>query len=207
MLEQQGVIVRNPDSSHYQKDLNIVKGFLKQFEYYESLNKQVFENQISDDYLHVLKLYSTSRSLSSNNNEKVQNLLEAYRCSIKILQCGSNHNIERLSTFARIAFDVGERAIGVNIVTSIINQVGTQLNILVKEPILPANSKYDDIKPKGNIEEWLFASILEAFIINHAFSSYFTGNNSLSAIEQLDRYGYMNDEIKRRYDVMKRKFQ
>ena len=116
------------------------------------------------------------------------------------------HRIEHLAVFARIAFDSGERSLGVKILNDLINKYKNNLNFEVTEPVLPVSSKYDSICPNGNIKEWLFSSILEQYISKHHHSTYFTRRTSLPLFKKLRKLGYMDDDMKKKEEMIKNIF-
>ncbi|MCK5682168.1 FkbM family methyltransferase, partial [bacterium] len=205
LLESEHVIVKQSEQLECLPNSNIVKEYLLQLPSGKSLNNLHFKTSTSKDYLKVLTSYVLARSESTNATEKVGYLMTAIKCLRKMLKNGE-HRIEHLATFARIAFDSGERFLGVKILSVLIDKYINNLNFEVTEPVLPASSKYDSICPNDNIKEWLFSSILEQYILKHAFSSYFTRRTSLPLFGKLRKLGYMDDDMKKREEMIKNIF-
>lgn len=202
VLESERVIVKQWDKSGLSPDTKIVKEYFIQSPSGEYLDKYIFDNDnISKDYLEILANYILAHSESTSATEKVGYLMAALTSLRNMLQSGEQR-IERLATFARIAFDAGERSLGVNILSDLINRHGKNLDFEITEPVLPVSPKYDSIHPNNNIKEWIFSSILEQYSIKHAYSSYFTGRTSLPLLEMLSNLGFMDEEMKRRKEMI-----
>lgn len=114
----------------------------------------------------------------------------------------SEQRIERLVTFSRIAFDAGERTLGIKILSDLINKYSTNIDYELSEPFLPASQRYDGIMCDKGINEWLFSSILEQYIVKHGFSSYFTKDAKLPLFDQLINLGYMDENMQKRYKLI-----
>ena len=112
--------------------------------------------------------------------------------------------IERLSTFARIAIDAGERALGVNILQQLINRYPETLSFEINDPFLPAAKAFDDIHPKGKLNEWLFSSIIEQFVLKSAFSTIFNWQKIMPLIERLRDLGFISNDLRARQDLLQR---
>ena len=114
--------------------------------------------------------------------------------------------IERLVTFSRIAFDAGERDLGVKILSNLISKYLANLDFEIHELLLPTAQRYDSINPGSNIKEWLFSSILEQCIVKHSYSSYFTQGASLPLYEKLITLGFISEDMQKRYHLVKTAF-
>ena len=121
---------------------------------------------------------------------------------LRSMMANGEQRIERLVTFARIAFDAGEREIGVKILSELINRYSANIIYELSEPLLPASQRYAAVIPDKGINEWLFSSILEQYIVKHAFSSYFTRDTTLPLFEQLNSLGYMDKNMQRRHKLI-----
>jgi FkbM family methyltransferase len=205
LLEAEQVIVRGDEPLDCLPDVNIVKEYFRQLPFGESLNDLHFGPDVSKDYVKILTAYVLAHSASTNATEKVGYLLTALNCLRQMLNSDEN-SIEHLVTFARIAFDAGERALGVQILAGLINKYINNLNFEVSEPVLPASSKFDSICPDGHVKEWLFSSILEQYISRHAYSSYFTRRVSLPLLGKLREFGFMSDAMKKTEGMIKNTF-
>lgn len=205
-LMSEGVIVKQRKKIDCPPNSKIVEEYFSQLPFRKSLGSYIFDNlRISKDYLKILTNYINALSESTSATKKVECLMTALNCLRNIFENGEQR-IERLATFARIAFDAGERSLGVNILSFLINKHNKKLDFEINEPFLPVSSKYDYIQPNNNIKEWLFSSILEQYIIKHAFSSYFSGRKSLPLFEMLRNLGFIDDDMQRREKMIKSLF-
>jgi len=65
-------------------------------------------------------------------------------------------------------------------------------------PFLPASMRYDRLDPKDRFNRWLVSSVIEQWIIHHAYSSYFTAHKALPALKRLGTLGFIDHKMKRR---------
>ncbi len=156
----------------------------------------------TDDYLFILNLYIMSLSDILTISDRMSYLMSALSCLRSMVDKGE-FRVERLVTFSRIAFDAGERTLGVKILSELYNKYSSDINYELSEPFLPASSRYDNITPDKSINDWLFSSILEQLIEKHAFSSYFTKASTLPLFKQLNDLGYIDEKMEGRYMLAK----
>ncbi len=201
-LEDEGVIVQEWDHIEDNADSKLSDTFFSMFPF-----GSFFESyKASSEYIGVLNNYILSRSPGNKSRQRVGHLMTALEDMRKIVDQGEN-SIEKLTTLARLAFETGERAWGVKILTHLINRYHSNMDFEIHEPLLPACPRFDDILPNDkNIKEWLFSSIIEQYIEKHAFSTYFTRLATLPLLKQLSRLGFMTDDMQRRMEIMHRCF-
>lgn len=199
-LEAQGVIVRNWDKPD-EITTEAMSNRLDKTPFWSAFRDRGLSTKDSD-YLQVLNLYATSRSEENTTQKRLACLMAAFDGAIEILGKGEQ-GIERLVTFSRIAFDAGEREIGVKILQGVINKYHQNLGFEVNEPFFPACERYEDIVPGDDFREWLFSSVLEQYITKHAYSCYFSRDNILPLLGKLNELGFMAEEMDRRYNLLK----
>lgn len=201
-LESKKIIVKQWEEIDRSPNIKTVIEHFTKLPFGKSFNKLTFDNgKTSKDYLEILTSYILALSETTNTIEKVGYLMTALNCLRNMLKDGEQ-SIERLATFARIAFDAGERSLGVDILYYLINRYGENVDFEITEPFVPASSKYDTI-PHNNVKEWLFSSILEQYIIKEAFSSYFSRSESLPLLKTLGNLGFMDEDMQRREEMIK----
>lgn len=202
-LESAGVIVRQWQEIDCSPNPAAVSEHLSKLGFRKYFNHITFDDtNTSQEYLKILATYINAHSKSTNITERVGCLMTALNLIGNMLINGEQR-IERLVTFARIAFDAGERTLVVNILSSLVNRYGNKLDFEITEPVFPASSKYDSIPPDNNIKKWLFSSIIEQLIITHAYSAYFTQRASLPLFKQLNRLGFMDKDMQRREELIR----
>jgi FkbM family methyltransferase len=203
LLESAGVMARQLHYGEVEPDARAVHDYLSRRPFGKALAAALAGGgEPSEEYLRILTAYVVAHSGAIPAAKKVAHLMAALH-GLRRMLAGGEQGFERLTTFARIAFDAGERSLGVTILTQLINEYGGNLDFAIAEPVLPASPKYDAIPPNDRLTEWLFASILEQYCVKHAYSSYFTGRRSLPQLEMLDRLGFMDDEMRRRAQMIK----
>lgn len=101
----------------------------------------------------------------------------------------------RLSTLARIAFESGNRAAGLEALAALI-EIVRHGRVDFTEPFWPALPRYDAIAPGERVGDWFFAAAVEAFERNRGHSSIFSGTTPL--LEWLCRQPYAATEMERR---------
>lgn len=202
-LEDEGYIVKSWELKNKINN-EPAKQHIKRFTYSSQLNYEANTKKFSgsDNYLQILNLYISSLSGATSISDKMAYLMSSLNGLHHMLHKGEQR-VERLVTFSRIAFDAGERALGVKILSDLYNKYSSNINYELCEPFLPASSRYDSINPSKNINDWLFASILERLIEKHAFSTYFTKAATLPLFNKLNDLGYMDENMKRRYMLAK----
>jgi FkbM family methyltransferase len=205
LLEAEQVIVRGAEPLDCLPDLNVVREYFLRLPCGESINNLNFESSVSKDYEKILTAYALAHSESSDASEKVGYLLTALNCLRQMLKSDENR-IEHLATYARIAFDAGERALGVQILTGLINKYINNMNFEVSEPVLPVASRYGSICPSGRIKEWLFSSVIEQYTSKHAYSTYFTRRATLPLLGKLRGLGFMSDAMKKTEQMIQKSF-
>ncbi len=103
--------------------------------------------------------------------------------------------IERLSTFARIAFAWGERGAGVGALQQLLTRMKSG-PIRIVEPFWPACVRFDTLHPGERPLDWIAASAAEQFERSASFSSAFTGRTTL--VDWLCHLPFASAEMERR---------
>lgn len=202
-LEDEGVIVRSWASKNTTDD-KLAKHHIEKLAYGSLLGNMSASSQCgdSDEYLSILNSYIMSLSDTETSSDRVGCLMGSLSGLRSMIEKGGQR-VERLVTFSRIAFDSGERSLGVKILFDLINRYSSNINYEFSELFLPASQRYDGITPDKGINGWLFSSILEQCIEKHAYSSYFTGGAALPLLEQLNKLGYMDENMQKRHMLVK----
>ncbi|MCW8830597.1 MAG: FkbM family methyltransferase [Gammaproteobacteria bacterium] len=197
-LEDEKIIVKNWDPITT-VDNEVAKRYIKQQPYGKILSN-INNTSASDDYLFILNTYAMTLSDKIENSDKIAYLMSSFKRLLNMIDKGE-HRVERLVTFSRIAFDTGERKLGVKILTELYSKYNSNINYELTEPFFPASNRYDSINPNSNINDWLFSSIIEQLIEKHAFSTYYSKNSTLPLFKQLNTLGYMNKDMEKRYKL------
>ena len=201
-LESEGVIVQAWDVTKLVDNVSLAEQFIGDLKCGSSLKKHLPPaSDSSDDYMAILNGYIMSLSNSESNVDRVSYLMSALAGARRMIAKGEGR-IERLVPFARIAIDAGERALGVEVLGGLINRYNATINFEVDELLLPACKRFDDVDPKVDINKWLYSSILETYIKQHAFSCYFTEKTTLPFFAGLDSLGFISEEMRNRFTLV-----
>jgi FkbM family methyltransferase len=205
-LERDGVLVKNWENKLERNDTAAVDYF-DRCAFAESLNAfwKPSNTRNSDSYSEILNLYLLSLSDHICSSDRVAYLMSSLSQVMRAVD-RVERSVARLVTFARIAIDAGERSLGVKILWSLIDRYQEELDFEIEERLMPAAARYDDINPRGKVKEWLMSSIIEQYLVKHAFSAYFTGQTSLPLFEKLRKLGFMNEEMQKRHEFVKSVF-
>ena len=167
--------------------------------------KNIFEQGTPKPYLEILALYFMATSKSKSASEKYNSMQTAIKRIQELLEQGEE-KIERLATLSRIAIEAGERVMGVRILGNLINEYHDNLNFEINEPFLPAMAKYENINPGENITAWFFSSILEQYIVMHAYSTYFSQRQTLPLFSILEQLGFLDEDMLNRKNLIQSVF-
>ena len=199
-----GFLVKNPHITAMQPSQSYDIFFNDQ-PFLKSIQKNI--NQPSDakgfDFQQALNAYASSRNPELSNIDRFQHLLQAFELVKKLLSSGES-KIERLSTLARISYDIGQREIGNKITTYIIDRYIDKAHSIetIDEPFLPICKEFETISTDGKLNNWLLSSALDQFIRKHAFSCYFSQKHTEPHFNKLKSLGFLLAEMKKRQAVM-----
>jgi hypothetical protein len=109
--------------------------------------------------------------------------------------CNRQASLSRLSTLARITFEMGHRTTSVSVlkIMADVLKAGTGR---IMEPFWSANPRFDSIVPGANVVEWFVVAALEQFEKTAFFSSMF-GSSSVD-LDWLSQQPLVSVEIERR---------
>lgn len=114
--------------------------------------------------------------------------------------------VPRLMSLVRVATELGQRKVAVQILIEIYEHFKQHPNFLPDEPFLAVSKRAALIDPKDHIGEWALGQVLAEHERLHALSSYFTGNKSLPKLELIERLGYADAEMQRRKETIRLRF-
>ncbi len=173
---------------------------------YASSKFNEWEKQPSPNvtYRNVINCYILSKSKHYTPSIRFTLLKKAYDDLTILME--TEETYPRLMTLARIAFEIGQRAHAVTCLGKLINQINSVMNTDIYEPFLSVSPRYETVNPGNHPKEWLASSIFEQYEIIHAFSSYFTGKNSLQILKSLKKLGFQSEEMDRRLTLIQKRF-
>ncbi|MDH5561853.1 MAG: FkbM family methyltransferase [Deltaproteobacteria bacterium] len=157
-------------------------------------------------YLDMLTHYLCSKDDKLNTKTRTAHLYHALRLSQGILNSG-DESAEVLISASRIAIDLGDRTGGVNLLQKVINRIEILLKTDIKQLPLPANENFEKMHSNGQLKEWLISSAIDQLIRKHAFSTYFTGKQSIQLFKKLENLGFNNEDMKIKFGLLKKRLQ
>jgi FkbM family methyltransferase len=111
----------------------------------------------------------------------------------------------RLSSLARLAGDYGARQVAVQALA----QLGESLQrgkADPGEPFLAPGQRFDSVRPREALGDWILAATLEEFERAGSYSSFYTGMAARQRLELIRELGYGSAEMQRRLSLLQRRF-
>ncbi len=211
LLEKQGVLVRKaaPASDLPGTHIKDWQGYLKSFPYASAL----IEHWITvpsnleewESYWIALNLYARAKDAGRTAEVRYASLETSY--GILVMLAKAKATLPRLLSLSRVMIELGKRESAVHLLNQIFALFEKGGEIEINEPFLPLSDEYAAIDPGERLAEWLFASILDQREKARAFSSYFTGEESLPTLEAIYNTGFFDPEIERRIKLIKERYQ
>ena len=198
-LIREDVIVKSWDAQQAPPK-DIVDNSLVNLGYWRELAPSIASEK-DNEYEQLFAAYLSSRCEDISNSSRLGFLMLALHKAKSMLARGELA-VGVSCTLARVAFDAGERKLGVDILGKLIDKYRHNLNFEIKAPFLPASRRYEDVAPQGNVKNWLFASMLEQFLQKYAYSSYFSPQLAGSLFALLKNTGFMGTKMQNRQEVL-----
>lgn len=154
-------------------------------------------------YWVALNLYAQANDTCKTPDERVGCLQSA--CSILLMLAQASPNLSRLLTLARVLADSGRREDAVGVLNKISAAFDSSDRFDLDEPFLALTDEFAAVDPGVHLAGWLYASVLEQREKLRSFSSFFTGEESLPALEAVCGTGFQSKETERRIDLIKRR--
>ncbi|HET6149354.1 MAG TPA: FkbM family methyltransferase [Polyangia bacterium] len=113
-----------------------------------------------------------------------------------------------LHTIARIAGELGARAVAADALNQIVGRCATARDDDFDRPFLAVSPRFDQLPPRegdGELGRWALAAALEQRERLRAFSSFFTAGDpaTLAALESIATLGYGSREMARRLELVR----
>lgn len=148
---------------------------------------------VNPAYRDALAAYAVWRSTDVALPERYAAL--RFACDTLTALCEQDASLARLSTLARIAWEIGRRAVAVSVL-KLLADILRRGTGRMEEPFWPANPRFDTISPGAHVMEWFVVQALEQFEQAAAFSSMF-GQSGID-IDWLSQQPFASAEIERR---------
>ncbi len=156
----------------------------------------------------ALAYYALSRDLKRPFVERFDSLEVGYTLLKGV--CERQPTLGRLATFARVASDFGVRASLVKALQQALVLLQQGIVLDAREPFLPPVARFDSIAAGKTANDWFLAAMLEAFELNCAYSSFYTGHSARGRLEALRDLGvthpeFAGPEMARRLELLDRR--
>ena len=153
---------------------------------------------IDPKYRDALAGYAAWRSINLPLAQRYAALIFAYDSLLNV--CEKEATLARLSTLARVSWEMGRRTISVNALKMLadMHKRGTGL---MEEPFWPASARFDGIAPGANVIQWFVVAALEQFELTATYSTMF-GSSGVD-LAWLSAQPFVSAEIERRRILMR----
>jgi len=158
----------------------------------------------SAEVLKVLSIYARSQDATLGLRERFDSLEMSFNLLHPI--CGSQNHPLRLASLARIAKELGARAIAVNALNQLNNHILEHKHITPSEPFLIPGKRFELISFGENFDKWLHASVLEEIELLESYSSFYTGAAPRNRLESIRKLGFSSPEMNRRLSLVESRF-
>jgi tetratricopeptide (TPR) repeat protein len=210
-LEGQGVLIRQSQilESMPSIDRNDWQEYLKVMSYArDSVNEWVNSPQKEKDwevYWMALDLFAIAKSERTSSSQRYAHLQAAADIMSTLIQ--EHVNIPRLLTWCRILTEMGKREAAVTLLNQICSLLDSGTDLPLNEPFLALTDAHDQSEPGDRLPEWLVAMILQQREWLRSFSSFFTGEESLPVIEEINASGFGSEMVNQRIMLIKKRFE
>ncbi len=109
----------------------------------------------------------------------------------------------RLLSVARVAAEAGRRAIAVQALDSILAALDAGRPLELDEPFLSPNPRFDAIDPRGDVEKWCLAAVVEQLELLSHYSSFYTMEASLPRLTFFQELGFPGPQMQRRLELVR----
>jgi len=156
------------------------------------------------EYRDALNAYVLAQDAGRTPGERYHLLRAAFIQLVSTLD--AHTSFARLFSLARMASELGNRAVAVNILNELAKHFEQNQQFNVDEPFLAVSARAADIDPKGMLGNWCLAQILAERERLHAFSSYFTNASSLPILDMIEQLDYPDPEMALRGNLIRQRF-
>jgi FkbM family methyltransferase len=152
----------------------------------------------------ALSHYALSRNATLSKMQRFC-ALETSFSQFKAL-CERDPSRLRLASWARVAHDIGERAVAVDALNQLLEYIQRTGSVDTSEPFIPPLERFDWIAPGESIDIWLIAAVLEQLERRERFSSFYAGASTRGRLEDIQTLGFGSPEMQRRLDLVRQRF-
>jgi hypothetical protein len=155
----------------------------------------------SADVLQALSSYARSRDAALSMAERFR-ALETSFLQFRAL-CDREPSHLRLASLARVAHDIGQRAVAVNALTQLVESIRLDGAVDPSEPFLAPLERFDSIAPGEALGKWVVGAVLEQLEKRERFSSFYADPSALDRLEAIHALGFGSPEMERRLNLVR----
>lgn len=210
MLARQGSLIRQThaldgypgiDLKYWQDYLRPIPYAADKLDGWLSTRQKVKDWEV---YWMALNLFAMAKSESRPAAERYACLQAAGSVMRTLLQ--EQATMPRLLSLCRILTELGRREEAVALLNRLCELLSSGMARSLDEPCLALTQSFASVAPGQKDEQWSVAMILAQRERLRAFSTFFTGTESLAALEEVRASGFGDEEIDRRITLIKTRF-
>jgi len=155
-------------------------------------------------YEAALNLYARTKDERFTLADRVASLYGALNVLLQVIQ--QELRFSRVVTLIRVLIDLGKREEAVNLLTQVCGTVDVSGVIVVDEPFIAVS---DDVPVCSDLQQLgraVFANLLLKREELRAFSTYFTGTESLTVLQAIEGVGLGHDVLRHRERLIRQRF-
>ena len=222
-LAEQGFLAQGPVGATQEKKTGILSGMLNRFrtrvayDWRTSLVRLPYgkelagawkltmaESDTGPEVAEALFQYAMSRDASLPGSQRFAALSKSVNMFASLTRREPRGT--RFASLARAAAELGERALAVEALQRLCNEILEKKTVDPSEPFLVPSQRFDSVLPHPSIGDWVLAAGLEELERFSAFSSFYTREQSLGRLDAIRTLGYGSDEMHRRAALIRKRF-
>jgi len=210
LLEQRGILIRQLHLLDNLPgiDLEYWQEYLQAMPYAKNrLDRWVNAPQQEQDWevnWMALNLFAMAKSASHSASLRYACMQAAGDVMVTLVQ--EHANIPRLLSLCRMLTELGKREAAVGLLNQICSLLDSGVTLPLDEPFLALTDAHTLTEPGDRLPEWLVAMILQQREWLRAFSSFFTGQESLPVLEEIQASGFGDEAVGRRIMLIRKRF-
>lgn len=205
-LEQDGLLLADPQPLTEIPPIDATdwRDYLARFPYGAAIVESGIGESVdewSDVYRVALNLFARFADARLDLNQRYA-CLETATSSMASL-VATAPSFPRLMTLARVLTEAGKRNGAVNALNQLAGLLGGGGSIQLDEPFLAVSRHFEEVDPQGRLPDWIITSIYEQRERLRAFSSYFTGQESLALLAPMEAAGFLSRDMCHRLGLVR----
>ncbi len=149
-------------------------------------------------------------ALSQDTARPAIERFDALEVSVTMLRglCTRQPSLAHWASLARAANDFGERAVAVDALRQLAELLARSANADFSDPFVAPCARFDHVPPGPRMDQWLLAATIEAFELNGAYSSFYSGDTARARLESFQALcatnpSFASPQMARRLDLVR----